>query len=1079
MPAERGLERRVVTALFADLAGFTTLGDSLDPEDLRSVQDAYFAAARETIERYGGLLEKFIGDAVVALFGVPRSHDDDAERAVRAGLALVGAIQQLGAAVGLEPDALRLRVGINTGEVLTGEEGPERGAATGDTVNVAARLQAAAVPGTVLVGEETALAAEAAIELGEPQALELKGKSSVVRARRAITPRPEPSREQAMGSLRAPLLGRSVELDALRAATGRCLVVAPPGTGKTRLVEEFARRLDDSLVCRARLRAETRSPQSAVAQLVLSADARDEAFLRQRLLASGTSAARADVVAREVAEVAWPGRATAGDRDRDALFAAWTEGLDALAAGRSAVWIVEDVHWAGGDLLAFLDRAGDGDRLVLTTSRPSLLEREPAWCEGADVLHLPPLPTAETGELVRALVGDALPADLVAQVSERAGGNPLFVEELLRSWIGAGVLVQNGGWRLAVAQDVVPLPTTVQSIYAAQIDDLPEAARAVTRNGSVAGRRFAAAGLAALEVDDGTTGVDILVRRALVSGPLPDPLGDSFAFRHALLRDAAYAGLARRDRARLHVEYARWIEQTAGAHVGELAESIGGHYVAALENAPALAREVADGLDRHAAAVLAAGWLERAAEAALRSAAHETARELLRRGLELTPEAHVVDRVRRWRRLGEATAVAADMDEAERALRTAFELARTAFAEGVEGARDAYAEAAAGLGRVLYEQLRFHDQLHLAEEALAEVGEDDDLATGRLLLLRAVAFEGTGDAIQPRVADEERAVALARRSGDVALEFAARTRLVFDQVGLGEAGPDDCAELARTGLALGEWREGLRVLGAQANLLTERGRFQEARTVLDAAAEIARAQGLTEMLGWNGYYRVEAGLASGEWDAALGAGLATIELGEQNAYHRVVVRTWFGVVPIAGARGDLALLERAAAWCSARDLTAAAAVTVSPYAHVMSIGIDCVFARAGLVPSPEPDVDMCLAHIAQAGGMATWLAAVEELLALWVVRGERDVVLSALERREAARDGEPDSLLLGEGVDELTAARLERDGARARVALDRFREVRAPWWQAKALRELELLGDAQAGAEAASLERGLGIPRTD
>ena len=154
-----------MTALFADLAGFTTLGESLDPEDLRAVQDAYFGAARETIERYGGVLEKFIGDAVVALFGIPRTRDDDAERAVRAGLAFVGAVEQLGAKVGLEPSALRVRVGVNTGEVLAGEEGPERGAATGDTVNVAARLQAAAEPGTVLVGEETALAVEAAIEL--------------------------------------------------------------------------------------------------------------------------------------------------------------------------------------------------------------------------------------------------------------------------------------------------------------------------------------------------------------------------------------------------------------------------------------------------------------------------------------------------------------------------------------------------------------------------------------------------------------------------------------------------------------------------------------------------------------------------------------------------------------------------------------------------------------------------------------------------------------------------------------------------------------------------------------------------
>src|SRR2546430_3761004 len=325
MPAETALERRVVTALFADLAGFTTLGDSLDPEDLRAVQDAYFAAARETIERYGGVLEKFIGDAIVALFGVPRGRDDDAERADRAGLALVRAIEQLGATVGLEPTALRLRVGVNTGEVLHGEEGPERGAATGDTVNVAARLQTAAEPGSVLVGEETALAVEAAIELDPPQELELKGKARIVRARRALTIRSEPSREQAMGSLPAPLLGRADELDALRSVFGdgplRRLVVAPPGVGKSRLVEEFARSLDGALVCRARLRPELRAPQPAGAQLVLSAlppEARGDSgvgsgFVRGRLAAAGVSPARAEVIAEEVAAVAWPGEAASGD----------------------------------------------------------------------------------------------------------------------------------------------------------------------------------------------------------------------------------------------------------------------------------------------------------------------------------------------------------------------------------------------------------------------------------------------------------------------------------------------------------------------------------------------------------------------------------------------------------------------------------------------------------------------------------------------------------------------------------------------------------------------------------------------
>lgn len=1066
------LERRVVTALFADLAGFTTLGESLDPEDLRAVQDAYFGAARETIERYGGVLEKFIGDAVVALFGIPRTRDDDAERAVRAGLAFVGAVEQLGATVGLEPRALRVRVGVNTGEVLAGEEGPERGAATGDTVNVAARLQAAAAPGTVLVGEETALAVAAGIELGAPQELELKGKSGLVRARRALSPRPEPSREQAMGSLHAPLLGRVDELTALAAARGRWVVVAPPGSGKTRLVEEFARGLD---VCRARLRPETRAPQAAVAQLLLSTlplEARNDAFLRKRLLAAGASPARAAVVVRELGAVAWPGQDASGDRDREALFAAWTEGLGALGP---ELWIVEDVHWAGADLLAFLDYAGRAGRVVLTTARPALLEREPAWCESAQVMHLPPLPAAEVGELVHALIGDALPEELVERIVERAGGNPLFVEELLRSWIGAGALVPGGGrWRLTVEESAVALPTTVQAIYAAQIDDLPETARTVTRNASVAGRRFPARGLPALGVEDGAEGVDVLVRRALVSGPHADPLGDSFAFRHALLRDAAYAGLARRDRAQLHVSFARWIEQAAGAHLDELSESIGRHYAAAVENAPALAPTVAEGLDRRHAANLAAQWLERAAETALDGAAHETARELLRGSLELTADEAVLDRSRRLRLLGEATSVAADLDEAEQTLASALDLARAAFRHGGAGARDAYALAAAAVTRVQHEQLRFHEELELVEETLAELGSPEDAATARLLLRRASAYDGVGAPNELQLADIERALELARAHGDAKLEFDASIRHTFQLLDVGEAGADACAQVVRAAVEQGAWRDAVRALSVQAAVLTESGNVEEALALLGESGTLAEAHGLTEHLVWNDYSLVEVGLVSGDWDTAIAAGQAAVELGERNGYHRATIRSWFALLPIAGARGDFELLSKARNWFGAQGLSSVDAAALSPFAHLMACGVERVLARAGLGDEPSPQLEVLLPELDYFEGMPSWLAAMDEVFRLWAEQGDHDKLRAALDRREATR--KKNAASFGIGLDELGFARLDRDAVRAREALRRFRELRGPWWQAKALRVLESLGEEGAGAEAASIERGLGIP---
>ncbi|MDQ3880480.1 MAG: adenylate/guanylate cyclase domain-containing protein, partial [Chloroflexota bacterium] len=244
-----GVERRIVTVLFADLVGFTTLSERLDAEDVASVQDAYFAAVRETIGRYGGRLEKFIGDAAMAVFGIPRTRDDDAERAVRASLALVGAVDQLGGRLGLDEGQLRVRVGVNSGEVVHAESGPDEGRVTGDTVNVAARLQTAAEPRTVLVGETTALAVAGAIELVQREPLVLKGKTEEVRASVAAGVHAVAAREKAMGALGAPTIGRAEELDhlgswlhaTLSAGTGRAVIVAPPGVGKTRLVDELAR----------------------------------------------------------------------------------------------------------------------------------------------------------------------------------------------------------------------------------------------------------------------------------------------------------------------------------------------------------------------------------------------------------------------------------------------------------------------------------------------------------------------------------------------------------------------------------------------------------------------------------------------------------------------------------------------------------------------------------------------------------------------------------------------------------------------------------------------------------------------
>ncbi|MGH2446134.1 MAG: adenylate/guanylate cyclase domain-containing protein, partial [Candidatus Limnocylindria bacterium] len=337
------VERRIVSVLFADLVGFTPLSEQLDAEDVATVQDAYFAATRETIQRYGGILEKFIGDAAMAVFGAPRARDDDAERAVRAGLALIGALEQLEARLGMAPRTLQLRVGVNTGEVVHATEGPDAGRVTGDTVNTSARLQTAARPGAVLIGELTALTVAETIETQPIGTVELKGKREPMRAWEAIGARSQPSREEALGALKAPMLGRDDELRQLQAAVravaadrraDRVVIIAPPGVGKSRLLAELAATTDAEIL-RARVRPQATTPYETVAQLLAAAN---PAKLERALVDAGVADTRASVIQQEVARLLEPSTASAGSTgdlaaEREVRFEAWMTALEALSGG--------------------------------------------------------------------------------------------------------------------------------------------------------------------------------------------------------------------------------------------------------------------------------------------------------------------------------------------------------------------------------------------------------------------------------------------------------------------------------------------------------------------------------------------------------------------------------------------------------------------------------------------------------------------------------------------------------------------------------------------------------------------------
>ena len=1055
-PADASLERRIVTVLFADLVGFTALSESLDAEDVAHVQSAYFDAVRETVGRYGGRLEKFVGDAAMAVFGIPRARDDDAERAVRAALAVTSAVEQLAARLGLEPGALQVRVGVNTGEVVTGSGSDAL--VTGDTVNVAARLQSAAPVGRVLLGETSALAVADAIEVEPTGELALKGKADAVRAALAVAVRSERSRDAAMGSLRAPLLGRERELAALADALahgGRLVVVAPPGVGKTRLTDEFSRTCGD-VVWRARLRPDLVAPYQPVAQLVAAAGLPDQREVTAAVTAAGATQARAGVVADALHALLEhdADRARAVAAERRAVFDAWVEGLDALAAGRRVVWLVEDVHWASPDLLAFLDAAGDSDRrLVLTTARPSLLETAPEWCR--DVLHLPPLAPHDAASLVHALVGDALPPALRDLVAQRSDGNALFIEELLRTWISVGILTRAGdGWRSTAVADDVPLPPTVQAIYSAQIDDLPPAARAVARRAAVAGRRFPDAALAPLEVSDAAAGIEVLERRALLEGPLPDPLfGPTHAFRHALLRDAGYASLARAERARLHARFAAWVEDAAGGRWADVAEVIGRHYAAALEAAPRLSPHV----DREATARLAAHWFERAAHAALGVSAHDTARALLRSALDLTPDDATGELARRWELLARATAYAADMAEGATAMNRAVDLYRAA------GDATGLARAGAALGTIWVEQLRFDDAHELAAALLAEATDANEEATGELLVLRARATYALTNDWRLAVPDIERATDIARRRSNRDLELRALEWLAAFHTPEPEALLGvDLEAVAELAAERGEWSAAAAAWEAAAMSCVVDGRAADAAVPAARARRIAETHGVIETIAWIDYVACEAGLVTGDWHAAVVSGAAAEDLARANAYTRALIRTIAALSTLAAARGDVVILQRHAEWYEPRRN----ALPRSPFGLMMFTALERRFARVGLIEPREPigtiaSWDVRLRH-------PSWYACIEELFDTWLEAGRRDDARRGLERYDAAlgRWSSP----MARGVAALLHAKLDENETLAERALAEFRAADAPWWESKALR---LLGRT---AEARALEERLGIP---
>jgi class 3 adenylate cyclase len=475
-------ERKVVTCLFCDLVGFTARAESMDPEDVRRLLQPYHTRVRSELERFGGTVEKFIGDAVMAVFGAPVAHEDDPERAVRAALAIRDLLAEEG--------ELEIRIGITTGEALVALGArPEagEGMASGDVVNTAARLQAAAPTNGMLVDETTFRATERAIEYGESRSIEAKGKTDQVAVREALRARARVSVERVGG---APLVGREQELTLLRDTLARVVrerepqlvtLVGVPGIGKSRLVYELFQTIEGGSFGLVFWRHGRSLPYGeGVTFWALGEMVKAQAGILESDGSEQAGEKLHEAVARFVADeadAAWIERhlrplagleadESLGDR-RDEAFAAWRRMLEAIADERPLVLVFEDLHWADDVLLDFVDYlvdwASGAPLLVLATARAELIARRPGWGGGkvnSSTIQLSPLTEDETARLLHALLGrSALDADLQARLLEHAGGNPLYAEEFTRM--------------LVSRPSEVVLPETVQGVIAARLDTLP------------------------------------------------------------------------------------------------------------------------------------------------------------------------------------------------------------------------------------------------------------------------------------------------------------------------------------------------------------------------------------------------------------------------------------------------------------------------------------------------------------------------------------------------------------------------------------------------------------------------------
>ena len=1053
LSAPIGAERRLATMVFADLVGSTQLASGRDPEELRAVLERFFEAARAVLEEHGGTVEKYIGDAVMAVFGAPVAYGDDPDRAVRASLDLVDRVAELG-------DDLAIRIGVNTGEVLASPESGADLSVTGAPVNVAARLQQHARPGQVLVGERTARACRLVV-MREVDPVPAKGLDEPLRAFQAIEKidMPETRRE-------APLVGRDDDLDLLRLVTRRAFrehapqlvtVLGDAGIGKTRLLEELVRELRDTpdpprVLIGRNLPYGRGIAFWALGEIVRqvagtaadAAPAAVHAALAERLAELGaTDAEELSAVFAAALGAGGPLESLEGDTSvEDRLERAWRRMIGLLAAESSLVLVLDDLQWAGSGVLDLIESIThgleDAPILALCASRPELLERRAAWGRGsrnATLLELRPLRPAEGDQLALAL----LPPESrhrAAEVAAAAGGNPFFEEEIARQIATSDA---KGDGRL---------PDTVQAAIAARIDQLPAEEKRALQYAAVLGQSFRTQALT--DLLGGTppeSALSELVRRDLLQERVAEG-AEIYGFRHGLVRDVAYKALPRTLRRDLHERAADWLDHAAGERHAELAELVAFHRERAARLLPTPERE-ARAFDASVTA----------AEAALRRGATSRAQHLFEQAAE-----HAAAPADALHVLRSAAEIAKQRFRGAEALR----LYRAA-GEAAEQAGDA-AAAAANFARVVETASRFggltadapplEEQQRLIERARELTPPDAIDVRARLLADEAwIHWCGRDPEAMHKAATE--AVELARQGDNVFVLSGALDAAMAAEEEAGRLGRGAEFALQRADLldrfpadTKGSVFERIDIHAMVATTLGRISRFDDALEWHERARELELAHDL-DWIAWS------RGLAPrfflGDWDVALSDAdkMRAAWKRARRPYAAFLASSCAPIGAIYGYRGDDASSSE---WFTFTEELLQYRGLTNLWLQALRADVElhhgCMDAAIGVLEAPATESNW-------------WRSMYEATRAEAIVRAEREDAAEALHSAERWADADR----YAQAVNLRTRGLLEGEEAPIREGLALFREIGARYQAART--GILLGGEERAAGEAVYAELGV------